>query len=298
MENSDKTECGAEVFEDNTKTVVFLRSPSTESSSGSYRRTMSSSDKLNSTLIYCRICHEDESLEELIDPCKCAGSLGLVHTGCLEKWLSTSNTDRCEICKYVFTVERKNKPITQWWRSSSVNGPRGLAGDAICLLILTPLCLAATYLCALGASAYSRHGYWEGTGLAVLCSLLIATYCLWLAITLRFHYKIWLRWRRQNQDVVLLVKKKSDSTGTASNGNGETLNAEKSPAARAGIQDRNNNRSTNNQYARSTGFFFWCTIHSSGGSCLHHATSDQLCLRNPKISIYLIKFYVYLDRFL
>ncbi|KOC65842.1 E3 ubiquitin-protein ligase MARCH3 [Habropoda laboriosa] len=182
------------------------------SSSPLYRRNMTP-DKRSSGSILCRICHEDEGKEELIDPCECSGTLGLIHTSCLEKWLSTSNTDRCEICKYSFVIQRKNKPLSQsfrqWWKTRSVYGPQGITGDVICLIVLTPLCIAATYLCGIGAFAYIRFRFWESTGLAVLCCMLIITYCLWLIVTIRFHFKSWQRWRRRNQNVKLMVKHKS-----------------------------------------------------------------------------------------
>lgn len=158
----------------------------------------------------CRICYEDGTVEELIEPCECSGTLGLIHTSCLEKWLSTWNTDRCEICKYSFSVERKCKPllqsVCQWRGTRGLYGPQGMTGDAVCLVVLTPLCLAATYLCGIGAAAYARLGFWEGTGLAVLCCMLVATYFLWLFVTVRFHYKSWKQWCKRNQDVRLLVK--------------------------------------------------------------------------------------------
>ncbi|XP_061937082.1 E3 ubiquitin-protein ligase MARCHF3-like [Apis cerana] len=128
------------------------------------------------------------TVEELINPCECSGTLGLIHTCCLEKWLSMSNTDRCEICKHLFSIQRKNKSLSQsfkqWWRTRNIYGPQGITGDIVCLIVLTPLCIAATYLCAVGASAYSRLGFWEGTGLAILCCMLVTTYCLWLIVTL------------------------------------------------------------------------------------------------------------------
>ncbi|OXU20448.1 hypothetical protein TSAR_014418 [Trichomalopsis sarcophagae] len=158
----------------------------------------------------CRICYEDGTSEELIEPCECSGTLGLIHASCLERWLSTWNTDRCEICKYGFAVERRNKPLPQsfwqWWRTRGVYGPQGVTGDAICLVVLTPLCFATTYLCGVGVTAYSRLGFWEGTGLAVLCCMLVATYFLWFFVTIRFHYKSWRQWCKRNQDVKLLVK--------------------------------------------------------------------------------------------
>ncbi|KAL7294110.1 hypothetical protein TKK_0012141 [Trichogramma kaykai] len=160
----------------------------------------------------CRICYEDGSSEELIEPCECSGSLGLIHASCLERWLSSWNSDRCEICQYNFAVERRNKPLpksfSQWWQTRGLYGPQGVAGDTICLVVLTPLCLAATYLCGLGASAYSRLGVWEGTGLAVLCCMLVATYFLWFFVTIRFHFKSWRQWCKRNQEVRLLLKTK------------------------------------------------------------------------------------------
>ncbi|XP_015607304.1 E3 ubiquitin-protein ligase MARCH2 isoform X2 [Cephus cinctus] len=150
----------------------------------------------------------DGSSEELVDPCKCSGTLALVHTGCLEKWLSTSNKNRCEICKYPYVLQRTNKSFSEWWSSRNAYGPQGIAGDFICLMVLTPLCVAATYLCGIGANAYSRLGFWEGTGLAILCFMLVATYSLWLIVTIRFHFKSWRQWRQRNQDVKLLVKHK------------------------------------------------------------------------------------------
>ena len=189
--------------------------PKISSSSPLYRRNMTP-DKRASCSVCCRICHEDEGTEELIDPCECSGSLGLIHTSCLEKWLSTSNTDRCEICKYTFVIQKKNKPFCQsfrqWWRTRSIHGPQGIAGDVICLVILTPLCVAATYFCGIGASGYTRLGFWEGTGLAILCCMLIATYFLWLIVTIRFHLKSWQQWCTRNQDVKLMVKHKSEGS--------------------------------------------------------------------------------------
>ncbi|XP_011503385.1 PREDICTED: E3 ubiquitin-protein ligase MARCH2-like [Ceratosolen solmsi marchali] len=158
----------------------------------------------------CRICYEDGTSEELIEPCECSGTLGLIHASCLEKWLSTWNTDRCEICKYGFAVERRCKPLPQslcqWWGTRGLYGPQGVTSDAVCLVVLTPFCLAATYLCGVGATAYARLGFWEGTGLVILCCMLVATYFLWLFVIARFHYKSWKQWCKRNQDVRLLVK--------------------------------------------------------------------------------------------
>lgn len=54
-----------------------------------------------------------DCMEELISPCDCMGSMSVVHVCCLEKWLSTSNLDRCEVCKFQFKVQRTPRPIIQ-----------------------------------------------------------------------------------------------------------------------------------------------------------------------------------------
>ena len=73
----------------------------------------------------CRICLDEDNLENLIQPCNCTGSTAFVHEECLLKWLTVSNRTDCEICKFQYdTEEIEEKKIT--WRpkfrfSDSVN---------------------------------------------------------------------------------------------------------------------------------------------------------------------------------
>lgn len=64
---------------------------------------------------YCRICHCAESptngLVELISPCYCSGSLRWVHHSCLQRWLDATNTYKCELCKFPFSMSIKYKPL-------------------------------------------------------------------------------------------------------------------------------------------------------------------------------------------
>ncbi|KAL0274362.1 UNVERIFIED_CONTAM: hypothetical protein PYX00_006809 [Menopon gallinae] len=155
----------------------------------------------------CRICHEGGVQEELISPCMCAGTLGLAHATCIEKWLSSSNTTICEICKYQYNLIRQPKSVVEWLQTRSPhNGPSGFCGDVFCLLLLTPLCIGSVYLCAVGAQAYIKHGLWEGTGLALLCCFLTAVYIMWCFVAVRFHWKRFRRWQMTNQTVHLLNK--------------------------------------------------------------------------------------------
>ena len=63
----------------------------------------------------CRICHEDGSKESLISPCHCTGTMGMLHMSCLEKWLGSSKTTKCEICQFKFIVHKK--PYSFRWVS-------------------------------------------------------------------------------------------------------------------------------------------------------------------------------------
>ncbi|XP_054289224.1 E3 ubiquitin-protein ligase MARCHF2-like [Macrosteles quadrilineatus] len=153
----------------------------------------------------CRICLEGDCVEELISPCDCMGSMGVVHICCLEKWLSTSNLDRCEVCKFQFKVQRTPRPIIQWLFSrQSRDGPHGFCGDALCLILLTPICLTSVYLCGMGSLAYLHRGAWEGVGLAFLSLIVLFTFFLWGFTTVRFQWQSMNRWRMSNQTVHLV----------------------------------------------------------------------------------------------
>merc|ERR1712227_37825 len=67
----------------------------------------------------CRICHSNSGIDQdkpgdLITPCKCKGTLELVHRNCLDKWLRTADTKSCELCHYRFNMKSDMKPWSQW----------------------------------------------------------------------------------------------------------------------------------------------------------------------------------------
>ena len=39
--------------------------------------------------------------------------MGQLHRTCVETWLSASNSDSCEICKFHYVTERKPKPFIE-----------------------------------------------------------------------------------------------------------------------------------------------------------------------------------------
>ena len=110
----------------------------------------------NSSVNFCRICHEGESGgERLISPCRCSGSVGLIHRSCIEKWLTIVNNDICELCRQKYSISRHPRPISSWLCEPAVgDDQRNLVGDGVCFLLLTPLAGISAYLCASGAAFY------------------------------------------------------------------------------------------------------------------------------------------------
>ena len=56
----------------------------------------------------CRICLENDNLDDLISPCRCSGTSKWVHRKCLEEWRNESNNIRakkyCMECNYKYKV--------------------------------------------------------------------------------------------------------------------------------------------------------------------------------------------------
>ncbi|XP_012672680.2 E3 ubiquitin-protein ligase MARCHF3 [Clupea harengus] len=155
---------------------------------------------------FCRICHEGGSVEELLSPCECSGSLAMVHRGCLEHWLTASNTSRCELCHFQFALERLPKPLTEWFATPSMQHQRRtLCGDAICFLFITPLASLSGWLCVQGAmDLYYSNGF-EAMGLIALTLALFTIYLFWTVVSLRYHIHLFKTWKETNQRVRLQI---------------------------------------------------------------------------------------------
>lgn len=74
-------------------------------------------DDISDADLECRVCRSSAELplRPLYSPCKCSGSIGLVHQDCLEAWLEHSKKEKCELCgfKYEFAPQySENAPST------------------------------------------------------------------------------------------------------------------------------------------------------------------------------------------
>lgn len=91
----------------------FLRSSSNPALIPSRFGSGSSQASQNSGDI-CRICHcESDPQNPLLTPCYCSGSLKYVHQACLQQWLTASETNSCELCKFPFIMHTKIKPFNE-----------------------------------------------------------------------------------------------------------------------------------------------------------------------------------------
>lgn len=66
--------------------------------------------------LMCRICHGGSEDEELIQPCKCTGTVKYAHQSCILNWVSKSGHQSCELCKFKFKTRKES--VKCFWRWS------------------------------------------------------------------------------------------------------------------------------------------------------------------------------------
>lgn len=153
----------------------------------------------------CRICLSTGNglqSESLVNPCNCRGSIGLVHTSCLETWLMISNSDCCDLCGYHLRLEKTPKSLLCWIKESDARIKCYIITDLISFLFLTPTTTASLDLCRRGLTVYAKS-CWEVAGLMFLITLLVSTYVMWLTTCLVQHFRNWKQWQASNNTVRL-----------------------------------------------------------------------------------------------
>ena len=67
----------------------------------------------------CRICLENDTLNNLISPCGCSGNSKYVHRMCINRWrdanASNEKYNRCEVCKEKYYITTRHT-IFRWLR--------------------------------------------------------------------------------------------------------------------------------------------------------------------------------------
>uniref|UniRef100_A0A9J2PSA1 RING-CH-type domain-containing protein n=1 Tax=Ascaris lumbricoides TaxID=6252 RepID=A0A9J2PSA1_ASCLU len=191
--------------------------PTKDSPRTSHHVSMLPSPTLSVYPAVCRICHSSEASipyngvapgEPLISPCSCKGTMGLYHRSCLERWLTTSKTSCCEICKFAFQIRYEYPSFCAFMRHSECHiERRNFITDVTCFLFLTPLAIGCVLLCYTGVSQQTKEfteWHIDALGLIVLGLLLSFTYIIWFMVTVSFHLKVYLDWRRGHQKLFVV----------------------------------------------------------------------------------------------
>ncbi|XP_075237813.1 E3 ubiquitin-protein ligase MARCHF3-like [Lycorma delicatula] len=174
---------------------------------------------------FCRICHDADSEEIFITPCRCKGTLSVVHRSCLEKWLAESDSSSCELCGQLYKTLRIPKyrylpSIITWLRSEdSFRDVRELLLDLMVLSMSTPMVLIGSYLGLFAAENFFLYltteldptgRYLTSARLGTLIVLsLMATidiaFVSWLTVRTQYYIKQWHAWWRRQCTVKLLL---------------------------------------------------------------------------------------------
>ncbi|XP_069686182.1 E3 ubiquitin-protein ligase MARCHF2-like [Periplaneta americana] len=164
----------------------------------------------------CRICLSGAwtvpSVGPLLAPCDCRGSVEMVHIECLERWLTESGTDTCELCGFTFTVRRipRHSLLNSFftWLSTDTDATQMIL-DLLWFCLMTPLSLFALYMILVstnvvinGKSDTDRP--WIMLSILVTSTLSLVTYYGWVVTAIRQHSSSLWRWWHTNFIVVLV----------------------------------------------------------------------------------------------
>ncbi|KAL1140163.1 hypothetical protein AAG570_000095, partial [Ranatra chinensis] len=180
-------------------------------------------ERLSYSSDICRICHDSDKDEGLLSPCKCKGSMSLVHRSCLERWLAEADSTVCELCGHVYNTKRSPKygllaSVWAWLRSSETRRERReMAFDFLACCAFTPLVVIGTYLgIVMGETLYLNEleldnamdnlpGRLATLSVVSLMTTLDLAYASWLLLKLQYHIGQWYFWYRRNCKVSLLT---------------------------------------------------------------------------------------------
>ena len=88
----------------------------------------------------CRICYDLDNTGNMINPCKCTGTIKWVHEKCLEKWINVSKKETCNTCKYKYKINKlSNFPSLEFLNTEKYK-------KTISLIILSGLLLVCCHI--------------------------------------------------------------------------------------------------------------------------------------------------------
>jgi len=180
----------------------------------------------------CRICGGEEDVHLLIAPCNCSGSLQMVHTTCLQRWIVTrpqasdnahqtlgepdaalvaalpggggrvfTSADSrltCEICHSDYNINVAHQYSFRWSRCCKWNSLGHCFELGICLFIFA-LCLAVGQLAKNVDSQEPAFGSKQADKIAwPVIETLLGLLALFTM------YRVFRRWQRANSEITIL----------------------------------------------------------------------------------------------
>ncbi|XP_019868935.1 E3 ubiquitin-protein ligase MARCHF3 [Aethina tumida] len=185
----------------------------------------SNSESKTSTDTICRICHGGESSDDLVKPCKCRGTVALVHLKCLERWLRESSHSNCELCQHHYKIIRQPKysiikSIFVFLRHPGTH-LKEILTDLLAFSLYTPSAIASTYMLMMICESLLKNNIIVSGSLS---SHLIAfsavfgiaaidfTYSCWIMSLAEKHYNVWSDWYKKNLKLKVVVSKLDTKT--------------------------------------------------------------------------------------
>ncbi|XP_023654552.1 E3 ubiquitin-protein ligase MARCHF9-like [Paramormyrops kingsleyae] len=170
----------------------------------------------------CRICFQGPEQGELLNPCRCDGSVRCTHQPCLIRWISERGSWSCELCYFKYQV-----------LAISIKNP--LQWQAISLTVIEKVQIAAIMLGSLFLiasiswlvwSSLSPSAKWQRQDLLFQICYGMYGFMDIVCIGLIIHegssvYRIFNRWQAVNQQWKVLNYEKSKDLGDPSSSGGK-----------------------------------------------------------------------------
>lgn len=211
----------------------------------------------------CRICHCTESpgsgtLVKLISPCHCSGSLKYVHHACLQQWLDATNSQRCELCKYPFSMSVKYKPLYKWGSlNASPSERRKLICNSVFNLVSMICIFWSIYVLIERASLDARNGQidWSFYVKISVVTIGLIIGVIFLFVQLKLYFSIFMKWRQSNRIIVIRdanLTKNSTAAGAAATATTIAISNANLNSTSNYSNHQNNNININNNNDNST----------------------------------------------
>ncbi|XP_060561928.1 E3 ubiquitin-protein ligase MARCHF8-like [Ruditapes philippinarum] len=225
----------------------------------------------------CRICHEDGSMEKLVSPCHCAGTMGMLHVSCLERWLGSSNTTKCEICQFQFIVQKKPRPLKWYMQEPTLKEDRLLiVKDIVILVTLAGLVLAVAVLCLVFAKRLTdEHKPGPAAVLIILTVCSVMLYAIWMFVAVRRMRRRVHLWHVEHH--IIQIKQKNSCPGDTSNKIFRRFPV-KLPSARQKTPISKKKKCNNNNLVSTS--FIGCSLESYKAAMFNPVTPTEPLLQD------------------